>query len=164
MLKGWHRCGAQRPWDGRFWVAVSCKNHPLEKGLPARLIYAFALGPEIQGRLMAKAWLPGVRWLWIQIMTLPIINWKCKVFVAQLYPTLCNPNDCSLPGSVHGIRQARTLEWVAISFSRRFFLTQGLNPGLLHCRQILYHLSYREAINCATISMSVMVAIAFPAL
>ena len=36
----------------------------------------------------------------------------------QLCPTLCDPTDCSLPGfSVHGILQARTLEWVAISFS-----------------------------------------------
>ena len=33
--------------------------------------------------------------------------------------TLCNPMDCSLPGSsVHGILQARVLQWVAISFSR----------------------------------------------
>ena len=40
--------------------------------------------------------------------------------VAQSYPTLCYPMDCSLPGStVHGIFQARILEWVAISFSRR---------------------------------------------
>ena len=40
--------------------------------------------------------------------------------VAQSYPTLCNPMDCSLRGSsVHGIFQARILEWVAISFSRR---------------------------------------------
>ena len=39
--------------------------------------------------------------------------------VAQLCPTLCNPMNCSLPGSsVHGIFQARILEWVAISFSR----------------------------------------------
>ena len=39
--------------------------------------------------------------------------------VAQSCPTLCDPMDCSLPGfSVHGILQARTLEWVAISFSR----------------------------------------------
>ena len=39
--------------------------------------------------------------------------------VAQLCPTLCNPMDCSLQGSsVHGIFQARVLEWVAISFSR----------------------------------------------
>ena len=36
--------------------------------------------------------------------------------VAQLCPTLCDPMDCSLPGSyVHGIFQARILEWVAIS-------------------------------------------------
>ena len=47
--------------------------------------------------------------------------------------------DCSLTGSsVHGIFQARILEWVAVSFSRRSFLTQGLNLGLLHCRQMLY--------------------------
>ena len=39
--------------------------------------------------------------------------------VAQSCPTLCNPVDCSLPGSsVHAIFQARILEWVAVSFSR----------------------------------------------
>ena len=39
--------------------------------------------------------------------------------VAQLCPTLWDPVDCSLPGpSVHGILQARNLEWVAISFSK----------------------------------------------
>ena len=39
--------------------------------------------------------------------------------VAQSCPTLCDPMDCSLPGSsLHGILQARVLEWVAISFSR----------------------------------------------
>ena len=39
--------------------------------------------------------------------------------VAQSCPTLCDPVDCSLPGfSVHGIFQARILEWVTISFSR----------------------------------------------
>ena len=40
--------------------------------------------------------------------------------VAQSCPTLCDPMDCSLPGSsVHGISQARIQKWVAISFSRR---------------------------------------------
>ena len=39
--------------------------------------------------------------------------------IAQSCLTLCNPMDCSLPGSsVHGIFQARILEWIAISFSR----------------------------------------------
>ena len=121
---------------------------------------------------------------------------------------LCNPIDCSLPGSsVHGIFQARILEWVAISFSRGssqprdqtqvsptagrlftmwatrkaqsesrsvvsnslqphglyspwnspgqntrvgslsllqgIFPTQVSNPGFLHCRWILYQLSYK---------------------
>ena len=43
----------------------------------------------------------------------------CEVLVAQLCPTLCDPMDCSPPGSsVHGILQARILEWVAIPFSR----------------------------------------------
>ena len=39
--------------------------------------------------------------------------------VAQLCPILCDPMDCSLSGSsVHGIFQARVLEWVATAFSR----------------------------------------------
>ena len=52
---------------------------------------------------------------------------------------LCDPMDCRLPGSsVHGIFQARVLEWGAISF-----LTQGKNQGLPHCRQTLYRLSHQ---------------------
>ena len=101
-----------------------------------------------------------------------------KVKVAQLCLTLC-PMDYT----VHGILQARILEWVAFPFSRgssqpkdqtqvshisgRFctakpqgkakttgvgslsllqwiFLTEELNRGLLHCRQILYRLSWKE--------------------
>ena len=47
-------------------------------------------------------------------------------------PTLCDPLDCSPPGSsVHGILQARILEWVAMLSSRGIFLTQGSNLGLL---------------------------------
>ena len=45
--------------------------------------------------------------------------WRKESEVAQSCPTLCNPMDCSLPGSsVHGIFQARVLEWVAISLSK----------------------------------------------
>ena len=66
------------------------------------------------------------------------------VLVTQSCPTLCNPTDYSPPGfSVHGILQARILEWIAISFSRGTS-QQESNPGFLHGRQILYHLSYRE--------------------
>ena len=50
------------------------------------------------------------------------------------------PRQAFLTGSsVHGILQARILEWVAISFSR------WSNPNLPHCRQILYHLGYQES-------------------
>ena len=43
----------------------------------------------------------------------------CESEVAQSCPTLCNPMDCSPPGSSNlGIFQAKVLEWVAISFSR----------------------------------------------
>ena len=44
--------------------------------------------------------------------------------VTQLCPTLSNPMDCNLPGSsVHGIFQARVLEWGAIAFSEQIHLT-----------------------------------------
>ena len=53
--------------------------------------------------------------------------------------------DCSSQGSsVHGILQSRILESISISFPRGIFLTQGWNLGLLHWRQILYHLSNQE--------------------
>ena len=44
--------------------------------------------------------------------------WLVGDLVTQSCPTLCDPMDSSLPGSVHGISQAGILEWVAISFSR----------------------------------------------
>ena len=50
--------------------------------------------------------------------------------VTQSCPTLCDPMDCSLPGSlVRGIFQARVLEWVAISFSRGDLPNPGIKPG-----------------------------------
>ena len=69
--------------------------------------------------------------------------------VSQSCPNLCNPIDCSLAGSSdHGIFQAIILEWIAISFSRGVFLTQGLNPRLTHCRQTLYR--WNQDIFCIT--------------
>ena len=62
-----------------------------------------------------------------RVMTILICS-----LVTKLYQTLCNNMDFSLPcSSVHGISQARILEWVVISFSGGIFLTQGLNPCLL---------------------------------
>ena len=62
------------------------------------------------------------------------------MLVVQSFLTLCDPMDCSPPGSsVHGILQARILQRVAILFER-ISPTQESNSGLLHCTQILYHL------------------------
>ena len=77
--------------------------------------------------------------------TLPVHSPGTWVSKWQSLLTLCNPVGYSLSSSsVHGILQARILGWVAIPFSKGIFPTQGLNPGLPHCRQqILYRLSYQ---------------------
>ena len=57
----------------------------------------------------------------------------CVCSVVQCGPTLCDPKDYSLPGSsVHGVFQARTLEWVCHFLLQGIFLTQGSSPRLLH--------------------------------
>ena len=66
---------------------------------------------------------------------------KVKVLVAQSCLMLCNPMNCSLQrSSVHGILQA----------------TQGSNLGLLHCRQVLYHLSH-EGSPIYTIAVYILI-------
>ena len=52
---------------------------------------------------------------------------------------VCDPIDYT----VHGILQARILEWVAFPFPRGIFLTQGSNPEFPHSRWILYQLSHK---------------------
>ena len=66
---------------------------------------------------------------------------KSESEVAQSCPTLCDPMDCSLlhpwdfPGKNTGVDCHFLLQEI--------FLTQGLNPGVLHCRQTLYPLSHQ---------------------
>ena len=83
---------------------------------------------------------------------------KMKVLVTQSRPTLCDPMNSSLPdSSVRGISQARILEWVAIPFYRdwTFLPTQRVNLGLLHCRQILFHLIHqRNPCFCWSVTQS----------
>ena len=56
---------------------------------------------------------------WELLFTAAELSVEVKVLVPQSCLTLCDPMDCSLPGSsVHGIFQARILVWVAIPFSR----------------------------------------------
>ena len=81
-------------------------------------------------------------WPWCWIFCFSFRDLCVYVLVPESCPTLCNSMDYRPPGSsVHGIFQARILEWGAISSSSGIFPTQGLNSGLLHWGQILYHLS-----------------------
>ena len=64
----------------------------------------------------------------------------CMGTVSQSRLTLCNPMDCRPPGSsVHGILQARTLEWVAISSFKWSSQLRDCKACLRHCRWILYY-------------------------
>ena len=66
-----------------------------------------------------------------------ILPFVC-ILVTQSCPTLCDSMDCSPPGKDTRVG--------CHSLLQRIFPTQGSSPGLLHCRQILYHLSYEEAL------------------
>ena len=97
---------------------------------------------------------------------------KSESEVAQSCPTLSDPMDCSLPGSsIHGQEYWSGCHCLCIQFfafpwtvayqtpqslntglGNHFFLqgifpSQGSNPGLLYCRQILYHLSHQGSPN-----------------
>ena len=65
-----------------------------------------------------------LNWAFVKVLVvqvaLEVKKSESESEVAQSYPTLCNPMDSSLSGfSVHGIFQARVLEWAAISFSKK---------------------------------------------
>ena len=75
-----------------------------------------------------------------------IIIYVCAVLclVAQLCLSLCDPMDCTLPGSsVHGESPVKNTGVDCHALLQRIFPTQGLNSGLLHCRWILCQLSYQ---------------------
>ena len=102
-LSDWNSCKAV---DGFYsWfslispqVSSSQLHGTLSTGIPLPILYQNTLGEQ----QLSFAWASSVLML-----------------VVQSCLTLCDPMDCSLPGSsVHGIIQARILEWVAISFFR----------------------------------------------
>ena len=72
---------------------------------------------------------------------------KSESEVAQSCPTLSDPMDCSLPGSsVHGIFQARVLEWVAIAFSKNI-----IQVCLFSCCQKIQNQTNRYMQRCSSL-------------
>ena len=76
-------------------------------------------------------------------------NWKyisnaVLCLVAPLGLTLCDPMDCTLPGSsVRGDSPGKNTEVGCLTRLHRIFPTQESNWGLLHCRRILFQLDYQ---------------------
>ena len=63
--------------------------------------------------------------MWRKLFSLKHLSSKSESEVAQSYPALSDPMDCSLPGSsIHRIFQSRVLEWVAIAFSKASMKSQ----------------------------------------
>ena len=85
---------------------------------------------------------------------------SCSVMSDSLH----DPMDSTPTGSsVHGILQARILEWVSFlqkdPFLQGVFPTRGWNPGPLHYRQILYHLSYQGEVQIKSVVESVILSV-----
>ena len=136
-------------WGGMFYLmgslimALPCW---LGCGQVEKIQETYVLWGPLSGHMLRGS-IPVCRAQGILLKLWVFVVGKERKLVAQSWLTLCDPMDCSLSGSsVHGILQARVLEWVAISFSREMFLIQKLNPDLLHCRQIHYHLSHQGSL------------------
>ena len=76
------------------------------------------------------------------------LNATVLCLVTQSCTTLCNPMDCTLPSSsVHGDSPGKNIRLVCHALLQGIFPIQGSNPGLPHCRWILYHLSYQGSVT-----------------
>ena len=85
------------------------------------------------------------RWILNHWTTKEVLVCVCVcMLVVQLCPTLCDPMDSSPPGSsVHGDSPGKNTGVGYHALLQGILPTQGSNPGLLHCRRILYHLRYQ---------------------
>ena len=117
--------------------------------------------------LKPRLWERGTSQLWLvslkELSVTGLEEWVLKkqqtqipaaACCSQSCAALCNPMDCSLPGSsVHEISQARTLKWVAISFSKRSSRSRDqTHISYVSCigRQVLYHWAPWEVKPAAT--------------
>ena len=97
-------------------------------------------------RKSGRLWVTSFFFFWS--FKLFILYWGVLAKSLQLCLTLCDPMDCSCPGSsVHGILQARILEWIVISSSRESSQSWDWTPfSYVSCigRRVLYHQHHLE--------------------
>ena len=118
-----------------IWRAVLCRE-PMS---------ALSLSPSILS-FHTRAWASER----LSLRHLPFIEsiFWFVCLVTKSCPTLCDPMDCNPPGSsVHGISQARILEWVAISLSRGSSWPRDRTHISSIGRWILYHWATREGLK-----------------
>ena len=132
------------PWDSIAKSSTRVSFHALPQGINSgllnyrQIIYHWATS---EGLIHRQCYWIKNPWstCWAQLLD---SFWGCcsSCSVAKLCPTFCDYMDYSLPGSsVHGISQARILEWVAISFSKRSSLPRDWTPISWIGSWILYH-------------------------
>ena len=136
-------------WDGTAFVFLSLMHFTLHNALKFHPYYH-----EWENSLHFSGWivLHYMYVLYIAHFLCPSIHhwklwlyqWTVPYLVAQPCPTLCNPVDCSLPGSsIRGDSSGKNTRVGCSAFLQGVFQTLGSNPGLLHCRWILYCLSHQ---------------------
>ena len=110
---------ARGSWTGWWDGFLLCLSRPFAKNV----LYTYLF-----------IWLP-----WALVAAFEI-EFPVLCLVSQSCLTLCNPMDCSPPGSsVHGDSPGKNTAVGCHSLPQGIFPTQGLNTHLLHSRQILYH-------------------------
>ena len=117
--------------------------------LPCTNHYQQHLQTPHEGQTWALAHVAGVK---VKLTTpateSPGNLWHVLCTVAQSCPTLCDPRDCSPPGSsVHGDSPGQSTGVGCHALLQGIFLTQGSNPDLPYCRRILYHLSHQGSVH-----------------
>ena len=111
----------ENPRDGEAWWAAVSGVAQSQTRLK-RLSSSSSKLPE----LIRVGWQVFMRlFTLLSLLSITEVKWS---EVTQSCPTLCDPTDCSLPGSSHGIFQVRVLKWVAINF------LQGLALTIFSCR------------------------------
>ena len=136
-------CGRTVNWYSRYEDTLKTRN--INYHMTQQSHYsAYTWENHISKRHIFTAALFTTARTWRQCRCPSTDEWINKLWctVAQSCPTLCNPVDCSPPGSsVHGIFPARILEWVIVSYSRRSSPSRNWTcVSCISCigRQVLY--------------------------